>query len=130
METPGQAEQHLNLASLARQLAARRKLVRGQCAGCGQPFEKLGHGKWCSKQCANRHPELGHPHRAGPRKPHQGKGVPRIIAPEAKDVAAVTLGRRGGLKGGPARVQALRSAGAAAQMGVPDDTAQSHDNPR
>jgi hypothetical protein len=105
----GEPEQNVDLSELARRLAARRQIVRGQCAGCGEPFERIGHGKWCSKQCANRHPELGHPHAAGPRDLDKGKDLPRVLNPDDKDPGAVTLGRRGGLKGGPARGLALRA---------------------
>ena len=39
---------------LARELAARRRIVKGTCAWCGKPFEGTARRRYCSLSCAQK----------------------------------------------------------------------------
>ena len=44
----------ITISCTARMLAARRRLVAGRCAACGQPFMGTSYRKYCSIRCKNR----------------------------------------------------------------------------
>jgi len=53
---PGDLREHLREAmrQVAKEVAARRRRVKGSCVICGQEFEGLTRRMYCSNRCAVR----------------------------------------------------------------------------
>ena len=63
----GSEPEELYVTELARALAARRRVVEGNCEVCGTLFRGTAKRRYCSHRCAVK------AHRAGMAKPHVTK---------------------------------------------------------